>query len=481
MKHPASVPDFFSPSDFPDSPTDSAAIQSAVEAAVKAGTLQVRIPCWNPRANAPCWTIDEAIRLPSGMTVVLDNCRLVMADGVFCNMFTNEHAWTPDRNTAAAEDREITIAGLGHPVLDGGQYNGWGERSTPAGPDASIARNVAAAAKIGRRLVHNCLIYFHNVRDFRIAGLHLRHQRYWATCFSFCSFGEIRDIRFEADISWMSEDGKTLDPTRFPIHYENLRVKNGDGIDLRAGCHDILVENLSGFTEDDTVALTNLRGDERSDEVEGKPADICHITVRNVRTGTWLWMYQVRLLATDGRRIHDVSIDTVQDSPRPNWPWRNRGAVLVNSQSDEYFRDRNEEMGDMWNISIANIWSHAASPITIFRAVDGLDIRNVHTFETCNAAILCQADAVLRNARISGIFCPANSRIGSVIDFFRVDGELHVSDVFVDEAEHLMRNSGNAKVHFANINIRNLTGERIVSADDGPHWFDDTPSLSDGR
>ena len=36
-------------------------------------------------------------------------------------------------------------------------------------------------------------------------------------------------------------------------------------------------------------------------------------------------------------------------------------------------------------------------------------------------------------------------------------------------------------VHFANINIRNLTGERIVSADDGPHWFDDTPSLSDGR
>ena len=103
MKPPASVPDFFSPSDFPDSPTDSAAIQSAVEAAVKAGTLQVRIPCWNPRANAPCWTIDEAIRLPSGMTVVLDNCRLVMADGVFCNMFTNEHAWTPDRNTAAAE------------------------------------------------------------------------------------------------------------------------------------------------------------------------------------------------------------------------------------------------------------------------------------------------------------------------------------------------------------------------------------------
>ena len=54
-------------------------------------------------------------------------------------------------------------------------------------------------------------------------------------------------------------------------------------------------------------------------------------------------------------------------------------------------------------------------------------------------------------------------------------------NLFVDEAEHLMRNSGNAKVHFANINIRNLTGERIVSADDGPHWFDDTPSLSDGR
>ena len=474
-KFPHLPPDgAFSPADFPDSATDSAAIQAAIDAAAAAGTFRVTIPAWNSRAQSAVWTINEAIRLPSGMTVVLDNCRLVMADGVFCNMFTNEHAWTPDRNTAAAEDREITIVGLGHPVLDGGKYNGWGERSTPAGPDDSIARNVAAAARIGKRLVNNCLIYFHNVRDFRIEGLHLRHQRYWAACFVFCSFGEIRNIRFEADITWMSEDAKTLDPTRLPVHGQNLWVKNGDGIDLRVGCHDILVENISGFTEDDTVALTNLNGSERADLVEGKSTDICRISVRNVRTGTWLWMYQVRLLAADGRRIHDVDIDTVVDTPQPHWPWRNRGAVLVNSPYDEYFRDRNEEMGDMWNVSIANIWSRAASPISIFRAVDGLDIRNVHTLENCHAAILCQADAVLKNARISGIFCPAVSKIGSILDFVKVDGELHVSDVFADQAEHLMRTSGTAKVVFENGHVGNLTGARVVRADDGPHWFDDT-------
>ena len=464
----------FTPSDFPEAPSDSAAIQAAVDAAVATGTFRVTIPAWNERAKAPVWTIDETILLPSGITVVLDNCRLVMADGVFCNLFANAHAWTPDRNTAAAEDHDITLVGLGHPVLDGGNYNGWGERSTPAGPDDSIARNVAAAAKIGKRLVHNCLIYFHNVRDFRVEGLHLRHQRYWAACFVFCSFGEIRNIRFEADITWMSEDGKTRDPSRFPIHGQNLWVKNGDGIDLRTGCHDILVENLSGYTEDDTVALTNLAGSERNDEVEGKSSDICQITVRNVRTGTWLWMYQVRLLAADGRRIHDVSIDTVVDTPQPHWPWRNRGAVLVNSPYDEYFRVRNEEMGDMWNISIANIWSHAAAPVTLFRAIDGLDVRNIHVQENGQSAIVCQRDAVFRNARVSGIFAPACARIGSVLDFCEVDGELHVSDVFVDKAEHLVRNSGKAKIVFGNVHVRDLTDAPVVSADDGPHWFDDT-------
>ena len=185
-------------------------------------------------------------------------------------------------------------------------------------------------------------------------------------------------------------------------------------------------------------------------------------------------MYQVRLLAADGRRIHDVTIDTVVDTPQPHWPWRNRGAVLVNSPYDEYFRVRNEEMGDMWNISIANIWSHAAAPVTLFRAIDGLDVRNIHVQENGQAAIVCQRDAVFRNARVSGIFAPACARIGSVFDFCEVDGELHVSDVFVDRAEHLVRNSGKAKIVLGNVHVRDLTDAPVVSADDGPHWFDDT-------
>ena len=131
-------------------------------------------------------------------------------------------------------------------------------------------------------------------------------------------------------------------------------------------------------------------------------------------------------------------------------------------------------MGDVWNISIANIWSRAAAPITLFRAIDGLDIRNVHIQENGHTAIVCQRDAVFKNARVSGIFAPACARVGSVLDFGTVEGELHVSDVFVDKAEHLMRNSGKAKVVFENVHVRELTGDPVVDADDGPHWFDDT-------
>ena len=42
--------------------------------------------------------------------------------------------------------------------------------------------------------------------------------------------------------------------------YAEVLVKNADGVDLRQGCHDIVIENLTGFTEDDSVALTALNG-----------------------------------------------------------------------------------------------------------------------------------------------------------------------------------------------------------------------------
>ena len=55
----------------------------AIDQAVKLGLNQVVIPRPNKRRNDQIWIIDETILLPSGITVVLNNCVLRLADNVF--------------------------------------------------------------------------------------------------------------------------------------------------------------------------------------------------------------------------------------------------------------------------------------------------------------------------------------------------------------------------------------------------------------
>ena len=43
----------FTPNDFPDSTSDSAAIQATVDAAVANGIYKVTVPVWNDRTQAP--------------------------------------------------------------------------------------------------------------------------------------------------------------------------------------------------------------------------------------------------------------------------------------------------------------------------------------------------------------------------------------------------------------------------------------------
>ncbi len=71
-------------------------------------------------------------------------------------------------------------------------------------------------------------------------------------------------------------------------HYDEALVKNADGIDIRKGCNNIIIENITGFTEDDSGAITLLDWQlEKEFEVEGLSPDICDITVKNVATSAF--------------------------------------------------------------------------------------------------------------------------------------------------------------------------------------------------
>ena len=75
------------------------------------------------------WIIDEAVRIPSNFTLILEDCHLRLADGSYTNIFVNEHHDTELGRTVSGRDRNIAIIGRGEAILDGGEYNGLSERN----------------------------------------------------------------------------------------------------------------------------------------------------------------------------------------------------------------------------------------------------------------------------------------------------------------------------------------------------------------
>ena len=96
-------------------------IRAEIERAVKNGTRRAIIK--------GDWEIEEAVRIPSNFEIILDSCHLVQADGIYDNMFVNEHHGTDVGRTTAGTDRNISVIGRGRAILDGGEYNGLSERN----------------------------------------------------------------------------------------------------------------------------------------------------------------------------------------------------------------------------------------------------------------------------------------------------------------------------------------------------------------
>lgn len=139
----------------------------------------------------------------------------------------------------------------------------------------------------------------------------------WGISLEFCSYGSLRKIRFDATGSKII-DGK------------DEVILNQDGIDLRIGCHHIDIEDISGRTGDDMVALTgigitdtaNIRqpGDVMDESTEeftayatlkigdknphrgstNPPADTAFITVRNLRSNSRVGV-QIQNALSDSR------------------------------------------------------------------------------------------------------------------------------------------------------------------------------------
>ena len=308
--------------------------------------------------------ISEAVRLPSNFTLILADCHLRLADGCYSNMFVNENQGTDIGRTPAGTDHNISIIGRGRAILDGGEYNGLSESSYKL--DSSIP------------IWKNNLILFTNVDGFKVSGISCVNQRWWATCFLYCSNGYIGNIYFEASDVGIDEQGNKYRGLKAD-KYDEAYIKNADGVDLRVGCHDIVIENISGFTEDDTIAITGLYGSiEREFAVEGLSSDIANVVVKNVSSSAFCT--NVRLLNQGGVKLHDITIDGVYDTSE-NSPHMDRGKHTVRIGDPRLYGERHATADETYNISVANVRSRAICAISLAGEMTNLSLSGVECFD----------------------------------------------------------------------------------------------------
>jgi len=308
------------------------------------------------------WDITEPVRIPSNFTLVLENCHLRVATGVYSNIFQNENFNTDLGRTLAGADKNISIKGKGYAILDGNEdYNGLSERTQN--------KNGLPA------IWHNNILNFGNVDGFSISGIQVRNQGWWALTFWCCRNGYLGNIDFCANDTRVDEEGKIHRGLIFS-KYEQTLVKNGDGIDLRCGCNNIFIENITGFNEDDTVALTALYGKYEKDfGCAELPTDICNITIKNIRAASYCSI--VRLLNQGGTKLHDILIDGVWDQCEHS-PHLDHGCNAVKiGDLHPYGGSRHSTDDETYNITVKNVYAAGVNAIKLTGGMKNLLIYGI--------------------------------------------------------------------------------------------------------
>ncbi len=372
-----------------DGRDDAEQIQNAVAEAKRTGVNRIVVPQRNERTGREIWDISHTIYLPSDIEVVLYNAHLRLADNSFCNMFSNENILHGIARTKDGEQRNIRIHGIGNAILDGGEYNGLSERNSEKDGLPSI-------------LVNTTLLFF-NVSNLCVENLSIINQRWWGMTNIFVRDSVFRGIRFEADLSWVDENG-VHHPEGFSRDRGEIYVRNADGIDLRIGCHDIRIENISGFTEDDTVALTALGGFERQNGliVEGEPCDIHDVKIRNVASDSHVCAV-VRLLNDEGNKLYNIDIDGVTHMRCGKHNDKARYVIRI---GDMAYANEHSTLGDTHHISIRNVFSHGTYAISLCKGLSDSTIDNVVVASDGNYGFggVENGRAVIKNVRFGDFF-----------------------------------------------------------------------------
>lgn len=329
-------------------PTDEACIQAALDAAVAGDT--VLIPRFNRRTGKTLWQIAKALEIPSGVTVLLDNCSMVLATGCYDNMFRNkEHA------------TDFALIGEGNVVLSGGESNYLLE--TTQGkmglPDITV----------------NALILFKNASRFTIKGLRFEMARWTSVYMTRCDHGTIENLWFDM----------------IP-HIQRLT-----GVTIKGGCHDLELKNLTGRTGEDCIyILADKKGFGPEED-----SSIHHISVRNqVMDANYSSMVHIR--AFTGEKIHDVEMDGLVDSSDFFDKRRTMSNICIGTAAADAHP---AALGDVYNIHGTNLYSRSVRTMAMDGNLKDSKFENIWTFgDNINMIKAGRTDIAFENVTFSNMY-----------------------------------------------------------------------------
>jgi polygalacturonase len=260
--------------------------------------------------------LDSAILIPSDMTIVLDNCTIQLSDQSRDNMFRSSNVGIDISDPEWIKN--IIIIGVGDVVLKGAnnpRSTGDGARTLTLNPDEEIAKGnwrVSYGTDSGREGLkqkgdwRNIMILMAYVDGFKMKNLNIENSHGWAVSFERTRNADISDIRLN-------------NPEEINVNGNKVKVFNKDGINLRHGCKNFRINNISGSTGDDFIALSSLdtgtgsndNGNITSSMVttrkwRGHEDDTKDVVISNISCRSNCRGVAIR--ASDSASIHNVSI-----------------------------------------------------------------------------------------------------------------------------------------------------------------------------
>ena len=390
---------FVTPNDF--SGSDVERINQALAAAAGTG-LRVVVPRCNRAADGDrdVWLLDSAILIPGDSTLELDNCHLKLSDRCRDNMIRSANCGLgiadiqPLRGIHIIGRGNVLLEGADRPRATGDSGKTLGERTygTDAGVDGE--------SQTGDWRNIGILMAF--VEDFSLEHLAMQDSHCWAVSLERCAHGTLRDLSFA------SSGVKTIDGVE-------QTILNQDGVDLRMGCHDVLIENIAGYTGDDLIALTGIP---RADSVAGGLGstmvsslcprgegadDIRHVIIRNVQGYCRGGHHIVRLLNTPGVRMHDIVLDGLVDTSPAGM--RCKAAVKI---GDHHYGGGMAPLGDTSRIIVSNVISRSEHTIMIGGSLCDSVLSNIIRHDMPGEAVTLVAgaesirDVTCANIRVVG-------------------------------------------------------------------------------